>query len=248
PSADQVTISVFNGNAQQASAGPDQELCNTTTSTVMAANAAVAPATGSWSVQQGTANFVDPTSPVTSVSGLSLGVNILVWSLDNGACGTSTDPVRITVYDDANAVASAGPDQELCTPTTATTLAGSALIAPATGTWTLVSGTGNIVAPGNPATQVNGLGFGHNVFRWTVYNGPCGAGTTFDEVTISVFSGTAQAAQAGPDQEICTPASTVSLAANAAVPPAQGTWTGPAGVTFSDVNAANATASGLQVG
>src|SRR5690606_16911613 len=118
PSADQVTISVFNGNAQQPSAGPDQELCNTTTSTVMAANAAVAPATGSWSVQQGTADVVDPSSPVTAVSGLSLAVNILVWSLDHGACGTSTDPVRITVYDDANAVASAGPDQELCTPTT----------------------------------------------------------------------------------------------------------------------------------
>ncbi len=248
PSSDQVIISVFNGNAQQANAGPDQELCDNNATTVLAANSAVAPATGMWSVQLGTANFANPTSPTTSVSGLSLGVNTLVWSLDNGACGTSTDAVNITVYDDANLVANAGPDQQLCTPTTATTLAGSALIAPATGTWTLISGSGNIVSPGSPTSQLNGLALGNNVFRWTVYNGPCANGTSFDEVTISVFSGSAQVANAGPDQQICTPTASVTLAANIAVGPAQGTWTGPAGITFSNVNAANATASGLQVG
>ena len=35
-----------------------------------------------------------------------------------------------------NPVANAGPDQELCEPNTSTTFAGSALIFPATGTWT----------------------------------------------------------------------------------------------------------------
>lgn len=248
PTSSDVTISLFNGNAQQANAGPDQQLCDNAATTSLAANAAVAPATGSWSVQQGTATFTDQNSPTTGVSGLSLGVNILVWSLDNGACGTSSDPVTITVYDDANPVANAGPDQQLCTPATATTLAGSTLIAPATGTWTLVSGTGNIVAPGSPATQVNGLALGNNVFRWTVDNGACATGITFDEVTISVFSGVAQAANAGPDQDVCTPTSSVTLAANVAVSPGQGTWTAAAGITFSDIHAPNATASGFQVG
>jgi gliding motility-associated-like protein len=247
-SSDDVSVFLFNGNAQQANAGPDQELCDNAATTVMAANAAVAPATGSWSVQQGTAVFGDATSPTTSVSGLSLGVNVLVWSLDNGACGTSSDPVTITVYDDANPVANAGTDQQLCTPTTATTLNGSAVTAPAVGTWTLVSGTGNIVSPNSPNSQVNGLGIGNNVFRWTVDNGPCANGTTFAEVTISVFSGTAQAANAGPDQDLCTPASSATLAANVAVAPGQGTWTAAAGITFSDIHAPNATVSGLQVG
>ena len=248
PTSDEVTVSVFNGNAQQANAGPDQQLCDNAATTVMAANAAVAPATGSWSVQQGTAIFGNPGSPTTSVSGLSLGVNILVWSLDNGACGTSSDPVTITVYDDANPVANAGPDQQLCTPATATTLAGSNVIPPATGTWTLISGTGNIVSPNNRNSQVNGLGIGNNVFRWTVNNGACANGITFDEVTISVFSGVAQAANAGPDQDLCTPASTATLAANLAVSPGQGTWTAGPGITFSNIHAANATVSGLQVG
>jgi gliding motility-associated-like protein len=248
PTSDDVAVSVFNGNAQQANAGPDQQLCDNAATTVMAANAAIAPATGSWSVQQGTATFANANSPTTGVSGLSLGVNILVWSLDNGACGTSSDPVSITVYDDANPVANAGPDQQLCTPTTATTLAGSNVIAPATGTWTLISGTGNIVAPNNRNTQVNGLGLGNNVFRWTVNNGACANGITFDEVTISVFSGVAQAANAGPDQDLCTPTSTATLAANLAVSPGLGTWTASAGITFSDIHAANATVSGLQIG
>ncbi len=247
-SSDDVTISLFNGNAQQAAAGADQALCSNAASTVLAANAAVLPATGSWSVQQGTATFTNATSPTTAVSGLSTGVNILVWSLNNGACGTSTDAVAVTVYDEANPVANAGGDQQLCTPVTATTLAGSSVITPATGTWTLVGGTGNIVAPNSPTTQVNGLGLGNNVFRWTVNNGPCPTGTTFDEVTISVFSGVAQAANAGPDQDVCTPAGAVALDANLPVGPAQGTWTATAGITFSDSHSPSATVSGLQVG
>lgn len=59
-------------------AGLDQQLCDNAATTVMAANAAVSPATGSWTVQQGTATFGNATSPTTGVSGLSLGVNIIV--------------------------------------------------------------------------------------------------------------------------------------------------------------------------
>lgn len=248
PTNDVVTISVFNGNAQQAQAGADQELCSTSAVTTMSANAAIAPATGAWSVQQGSATFADATSPNTTVSNLGIGVNILVWSLDNGACGTSADPVNVTVFNSANPVAAAGPDQQLCTPVTSTLLAGSSLLAPATGTWTLVSGSGNIVDPASPTTQVNNLAIGDNVFRWTVGNGPCPNGNTFDEVTISVFSGNAATANAGPDQELCTPTTAAVLAANAAVAPAQGTWTGPAGAVFADIHDPNTTVSGLQVG
>jgi gliding motility-associated-like protein len=245
---DLVTIFVFNGSAQQANAGPDQQLCNTNATTTLAANAAIAPATGSWSVQQGTAIFGNATSATTSVSNLAVGVNILVWSLNNGACGTSSDQVAITVYDNANPAANAGPDQQLCTPVTSTTLTGSNLLSPATGQWTLISGSGNIVTPTSSTTQVNSLGTGNNVFRWTVFNGPCLNGNGFDEVTISVFSGNAQTANAGPDLDLCTPASSTPLSANSAQAPAQGTWTGPAGVTFGNIHGPNTTVSGLQVG
>jgi len=249
PTHDDVTISLFNGSAQQADAGPDQQLCDNLATTVLAANTAVAPATGSWSVLQGTANFTSLTDPHAVVNNLSVGVNILVWSLDNGGCGTSTDQVSITVFDDANPVSAAGPDQQLCTPVTSTTITGSTLIAPATGLWTLVSGTGNIVSPTSPTTQVNGLAAGINTFRWTVSNGPCPNATTFDDVVINVFTSTAAAANAGADQQICTPTSSVTLAANAPVVPAVGTWTVLDGTTtFADLHDPNTTATGLQVG
>jgi hypothetical protein len=93
----------------------------------------------------------------------------------------------------------------------------------------LVSGSGNIVDPAAPNSLVNNLGIGDNVFRWTVYNGPCPNGSTFDEVTITVFSGNAQTANAGPDQQLCTPAASTMLAANTVNAPATGTWSGPLG-------------------
>jgi len=84
-----------------ADAGPDQTLCvipGIAASATLAANAAVPPATGSWSVTAGTAVFADASSPTTTVSGLSDGDNILTWSLDNGICGVSSDDMTITVH------------------------------------------------------------------------------------------------------------------------------------------------------
>ena len=41
------------------------------------------------------------------------------------------------------------------------------------GLWELVTGTGNIFNPVDPATSVSGLSAGENVFSWTVTNGAC---------------------------------------------------------------------------
>src|SRR5690606_4215194 len=111
-----------------------------------------------------------------------------------------------------NPVADAGPDQDLCTPQTSAALAGSALLGPATGEWTLVSGTGTIVDPTDPNTTVTGLGVGENVFAWTVDNGPCVNAITTDQVIIRVFDANASVADAGPDQEWCLPVTNAQLA------------------------------------
>jgi gliding motility-associated-like protein len=63
-------------------AGPDQGLCGTTSTTL----AATSPLTGSWSVQSGTAIFSNSTSPTSSVSGLSLGANVLRWTATDLSC------------------------------------------------------------------------------------------------------------------------------------------------------------------
>ncbi len=242
-------VIVADGNAQEALAGPDQSVCGTGSTVTMAANTPTGVATGSWSVVQGTATFVNATSPTTAVNGLSIGVNVLRWSIDNGACGITSDLVTILVYDPNNPVANAGPDQSLCTPTTSTSMAGSALTIPAVGQWTLVSGTGTIANPGSPTTTISGLSVGANVFQWQVNNGACPNPITTDQVTIFVFASTAAQANAGPDQEICTPVTTVTMTGNAPVGSAVGTWTLlNGGGTIVNANDPNTAITGLPIG
>lgn len=53
------------------------------------------PYNGLWSVVTGTANFSDATSPLTTVSGLTLGDNLLLWTVTDGTCfGSDTLLVR----------------------------------------------------------------------------------------------------------------------------------------------------------
>lgn len=241
-------VVVADGSAQPADAGPDQQLCDISSTTVMAANTPTGVATGSWSVDQGSAIFGDATSSTSTVSGLSYGVNILRWSIDNVDCGITSDLVSIFVFDANNPVANAGPDQQVCTPTTSTMLAGSSLIVPAVGQWTLVSGSGTIANAGSPTSGVSGLGIGENVFRWTVNNGVCGS-TTSDLVSIFVFESNAPVASAGPDQEVCTPINTVNMAANSPVGSATGVWSiVVGGGNITALNNPNTSITGLPVG
>jgi gliding motility-associated-like protein len=242
-------VVVADGNAQPADAGPDQSVCGASTTVVMAANAPTGVATGSWSVVQGTASFSSATSNTATVSGLSVGVNVLRWSIDNVECGITSDLVSIFVFDPNNPVASAGADQQLCTPTTSTTLNGSALIVPAVGQWTLVSGSGTIANPNSATTGISGLGIGENVFRWQVNNGACPNPITNDLVSVFVFEQDAPAANAGPDQEVCTPTSSVNMAANSPVGSAVGTWSIIiGGGTITDPNGPNTSITALPVG
>jgi len=248
-SSNTTTVVVADGSAQPADAGPDQSLCDASTTTSLNGNTPVGVATGSWSVVQGTATFADATSPTTGVSGLSVGVNTLRWSIDNGDCGITFDDMTILVYDPNQPAADAGPDQTLCTPTTSTTLSGSPLTVPAVGQWTLVSGQGTIANPTSPTTTVSGLGLGENIFRWTVNNGVCTAPITSDDVSVFVFASNAAAANAGPDQELCTPQTSTSLAGNSAVAPGVGTWTlVSGGGTITAPNSPNSQVTGLPVG
>src|SRR5690606_12445348 len=107
--------------------------------------------------------------------------------------------------------ADAGPDQERCRPTTSATLAGNAPIFPATGEWTLISGAGTIADPSDPASGVSGLSIGENIFEWTVDNGACANGITTDQVSIVLFNDADAQADAGADQEFCSPVDSSTL-------------------------------------
>jgi gliding motility-associated-like protein len=80
-----------------ANAGPDQVLEYVFGTTLDAQP--VEEGSGVWSLVSSTAEFFDNTDPKTAVSGLSIGDNILKWTVTNGVCPASSDNVTITVHD-----------------------------------------------------------------------------------------------------------------------------------------------------
>ncbi|WKZ67239.1 MAG: hypothetical protein QY325_04770 [Flavobacteriales bacterium] len=167
------TISAIQSCAQPRAniAGPDQFICGTATS--MNAQPLAALETGQWSVLQGSAQFSDIGSPATPVTGLSLGENILRWTVLSPT-GTETDLVSIWCYSSAMPSADAGPDQTVPPWPGAVQLNGSTPVAPATCLWTLVSGSGIFSDPSDPQATFSAPAIGTNVLQWSCDNGPCG--------------------------------------------------------------------------
>jgi gliding motility-associated-like protein len=76
-------------------AGTDQTLYYQTSTTLDAIS--VLNQTGIWSVESGTATFSNNTDPKTTVSDLSSGDNLLLWSVKTGVCPVVVDTVNIIV-------------------------------------------------------------------------------------------------------------------------------------------------------
>jgi len=55
--------------------------------------------TGIWSLISGSATFSDNTDPKTMVSDLSMGDNLILWTVKSGVCPTVLDTVNIIVQD-----------------------------------------------------------------------------------------------------------------------------------------------------
>lgn len=219
--SDQTTVT-RNEPPSAAEAGPDQELCGTT-----AQLDATAPASGSgtWSVVSSTASFSDASSPSSSVSGLSVGVNLLVWTVSSGDCPANSDTLLLTVSEDP-VEPDAGPDQQICT---SSTILDAAAPVAGTGEWTLISGTAVIADPSDPQSELTGIEPGTVVLRFTITNGACVA---FDEVNITRSEEPTPAA-AGTDTSICEG---TSLVLNANAPAiGTGTWSSSAaGLIFTE--------------
>ncbi len=219
---DTVAVYVYDNNASMADAGPDEDICGIDAGATLAGNDAVFPGIGTWTQVGGSAIIADASDPQTTVSGTEVGDNIFVWSIDNGPCGTSSDTVRVRVFDSALPDPNAGDDQELCSPIASTPMAASTATYPSTGQWSVVSGSGTFADASDPATDVSDIGAGVNEYAWTIDNGPCG--TLVDQVTVILFDGTVTSATAGPDQDICGPLESTPLAATGVTAPATGSW------------------------
>ncbi|HRN38112.1 MAG TPA: gliding motility-associated C-terminal domain-containing protein, partial [Flavobacteriales bacterium] len=182
PLTDLVEVVVYNNQQAAADAGPDQSLCEPGEAQAdMFGNAAVLPATGSWSII-GEGTIADPANPHTTVSGIGFGSTTLVWTIDNGVCGTSTSEMTVSVFDLNAPLANAGPDQALCHDTTFTIMAAVPASSTASGHWELIGGHGSIEQADNATTTVTGLQLGNNIFQWVLDNGACG--TSYDTMLV----------------------------------------------------------------
>ncbi len=195
-----------------ASAGPDQNVCNSTSVTMAANTFDSFFESGKWSVLTGAPNqpnIVDPSDPNTVINGLVAGTYTFRWTMSAKSvfvCPGTSDDVTIVVTPAANA----GADQSFC-DVTSVQLVGNEN---STGTWTLTSTSGNtadVVITQSPpnsyvanATVVPGNSY---VFTYTTAsftnpdNSIC-AGSS-DSVNIQIFSGASVDPNAGPDQTLC---------------------------------------------
>ena len=182
-------------------------------------------------------NIFDPTSTIT---GLTVpGTYILEWNFESGFCFTTSDVVRIEVYE-APSAADAGPDQLNACQLDAQLNAVPPTVG--TGTWTLTTdpsgGAAVIDNPNSPtSTLSNVTTTGVYVLTWTVaHNGvsfvdsPSACDPTTDTVSITFPDDAPSTADAGPDQELCA-ATQTNMAATALVI-GTGTWTQTAGPGF----------------
>ncbi|MFN8153944.1 MAG: Ig-like domain-containing protein [Bacteroidia bacterium] len=228
------TIVIRVDSAIAANAGPDQSICETTTTITLAGNNP-APGTGLWTKLNG-GTITTPSSPTSTVTALTPGIHYFVWTITNGTC-VRRDTMRVTVS--VQIPSNAGLDQSICQGST-TSLAGNNPI-PASGLWTTTS-SATIVSPSSPSSALTGLtNAGVYTFVWTVTNGAC---VLRDTVRITVDS--AIVATAGPDQNLCA-STTATLAGNTPAT-GSGVWTTTGTASITTPSSATSGVTGLAYG
>ncbi len=222
-STDEVVITVYTIPNSAADAGDDIQLCGGTTSALEGVSPLVG--TGTWTSPSG-ATIANPNQADTEVLDLTMGDNVFVWTLSNGACTNyDSDTIIISITSDVSDVTNAGNDQDLCADTdiSATTISlggNAASSVGVTGTWTQSATQASqgvvIVDPNDPNTDVTGI-VGSEAgtvytFTWTFSNGNCGDFST-DEVVITVHSIPTDLPYAGEDTFACG-SDTITLTAD----------------------------------
>ncbi|MCF6365682.1 MAG: T9SS type A sorting domain-containing protein [Bacteroidales bacterium] len=154
--------------------------------------------TAYWTVETGTGIIDNSVDQSTFVRNLSLGANIIRWTIVKDGC-SDFDEITInrnTVFADA------GVDQIICDNFTSLSAvpAGSGL----SGVWTVGGGSGNLADPSLANTQVTGLTSGLNTFIWTISGNGCSADDIVEITNNMFFTSTSS------NQEICVSYTTIS--------------------------------------
>ncbi|HEX2920698.1 MAG TPA: immunoglobulin domain-containing protein [Bacteroidales bacterium] len=191
-------VLVVNNMPSDAYAGSDRIICGEDIQ--LNANTPLI-GTGEWSLLSGAANIADPASSYTRISNMSIGRNIMRWTITHENC-ISSDEVVITNNQPSNI--EAGPNQYIC--------ADSAQLyatAPVSGygRWSILKGSATFEDNSIYNSSVFNLEKGENKLIWTVTSAGC---SNYDSVIV--VNNLPTSPNAGPDQDLC--ADNVLMAAN----------------------------------
>ena len=181
------TILVVNNAATVANAGPD--VINCVDSVRLDANVPDDGQVGEWSLVSGNTEFVDVNNPKTIARNLGSGKNIFMWAITNGSCFSRDTVVVVNQVPDQ---AVAGDGYSICGYDA---VLNANVPQSGKGTWSVLSGTGDFEDPNRYDTKVTNVGFGENVYRWTITYEDSGCSTSD---TIIIKSNKAEA-YAGED-------------------------------------------------
>ncbi|MEO9217703.1 MAG: gliding motility-associated C-terminal domain-containing protein [Bacteroidia bacterium] len=175
-----------------ANAGIDQKICAVTAE--ITANSP-APGKGKWTIISGGGILADSSKSTTTVTKLTEGKNLFVWTITLGSCSSSDSLLIDASMPPSKAIA--GKDLNVCDDST--NLAATIPIV-GKGLWTKISGPGIIIDPTLYNTKVKGLGTTISVFSWTVSKLNCGSSSDTVKIEYTTLSASVDA---GKDQNIC---------------------------------------------
>jgi hypothetical protein len=234
--------------------GIDVCVASTTTSLPLTGNA---PGiyTPSWqALNAGSSITTTNTQNTTANFTGGVGTYRFVYSINSVGCASFPDTIVVTL---ANVItANAGTDINICTPIIpqTTTLTGSVIPFGSTAAWSQISGPNvpTINTPNNNTTAVSNLIAGIYEFEYRIFSGIC---TEVADIVNVRIGQEPTAANAGPDQALCSASTTPSITlAGSAVTVGTGYWqvvSSPAGSptpVFSNQNLGTSTFSSITNG
>ncbi len=197
-------VSIINNTPTTANAGSDATTC---TGLIQLGGNNPTIGTGAWTVIIGSGTFSPNNNTYNAtVSNLNNGNNTFRWTISKNGCSTSDDVV-IT----QNAVPSATISSPATNPYDLCADNFNGLTgnnpAPASGQWSVVSGTGSFSVSTNNVTDISGLSLGNNVIRWTVTASGLGC---VSQANVTLRNNLPTIANAGPNQLISGSSATLT--------------------------------------
>ena len=266
-----VKITVIASGSTQppvANAGADQTITLPTNSVTISGSASTAASGNSitsyaWTEKSGPSTISLTNTAQNNLSNLVAGVYVFNLVVTDNKSATGKDSVIITVNPAANQapVANAGSGVNLTLPTNSTTLDGTKSSDPdgtiTTYKWTRISGPNTPSTNGSNSSKmtVSGMIAGQYTYQLTVTDNSGASSSAQVKIRVSSAANVAPVANAGSNQSITAPASTVSLNGTASADSdgsiASYSWvtvSGPGSVTINNSNTATPTVVGLQTG